>query len=166
MINLSAVYSFSIPFLFVACIQSISARWVSYSPTMEKNYSVWKVSLFREHCRKTQQTMATEYLNCVWPNKFSICILIRDLLVSQCNPIAPVQRPNVILNRFCHGHPVVLDCQKQKRKVHLLVWVFLFPQQNFHSKTDSFHGPVILGLSYSCNFRVNLLKFKELHQHR
>lgn len=78
--------------LFVYCLHTkYQCKVSALQSNHRKNDSISEVSLFRQHYRKTQQRMAMMYLNCVWPDKFSICILIHDLLVSQGNTIAPVQ---------------------------------------------------------------------------
>lgn len=105
-----------------------------------------------------------QYLDCVWLNKFSICILVCDFLLSQCYSITPVQWANVILNRFCHRHPVVFDCWKQNRCLSFSL-TDLFPQPTPYSQTDFFHDPVTFVL-FLFHSKVTLLKFKELHQQR
>lgn len=150
--NVSAVYSFSTPLLFVAWEQSNGPNWVFYSPPKGKNYSLKAL--------RDPASMAMQYLHCVGPNKFSICILIRDFLLSQGYPIAPVQWANVILNRFGHSHPVVFDCWKQNSDVHLSVCEALFfvaspifPDRLFFHNSVTF----VLFLFY---LRVIQLKFK------
>lgn len=48
-------------------------------------------------------------LDFVWINKLGIGINIVHFLISQSNPVAPVQRANVVIYRLFHGLPVVFD---------------------------------------------------------
>lgn len=48
-------------------------------------------------------------LDFVWINKLGIGVNIVHFLISQSDPVAPVQRANVVIDRLFHGLPVVFD---------------------------------------------------------
>lgn len=50
------------------------------------------------------------HLDFVWLDELCVGVDIVDILVSQCDPVAPVQRADVVVHRRLHGLPVVFHC--------------------------------------------------------
>lgn len=59
-----------------------------------------------------------EYLYLMWLHKLPIGIDVGHTFLPKCQPVAPVQGADVVLDRFCHGLPVMFHWKTTRAKVH------------------------------------------------